>query len=200
MNIFRQWLPIGIVITMLSGAIFCTAQQIDRQNANDPQVALSLELANRLDVLADLGDDEAAKIEVLGPKMIDELTPTYVEISTSLLPYLAIFDDQGNLISSNATLKGEVFHLPSGVFDYTRSHAIDKVTWQPEPAVRQAIVVRRFQGQTTAGFVLAGRSLNEVETRISMLMENVAIGWVAMMVVSFGAVALVNQKRYGHHA
>ncbi len=44
----------------------------------------------------------------------------------------------------------------------------DRITWQPEPGIRSAVVVVHYTG-ATPGYVMAGRSLREVEWRIDRL-------------------------------
>jgi hypothetical protein len=73
-----------------------------------------------------------------------------------------VFDDSGNVLGSSATLHGAIPIYPSGVLDYTLKNGEDRLTWQPERGVRMATVVVRY----SKGFVMAGRSLREVEIRI----------------------------------
>ncbi len=63
-----------------------------------------------------------------------------------------------------AERRGEIPLPPPGVFAYTRTNRQNRVTWQPEPAVRIAAVIQHVAG-AKPGFVLAGRSLREVEVR-----------------------------------
>jgi len=54
---------------------------------------------------------------------------------------------------------------PTGVMDYVRKNGQDRVTWQPEVGIRMATVVVPYNN----GFVLAGRSLTEIEKRASQV-------------------------------
>jgi len=99
-----------------------------------------------------------------------------VELATSLAPFIIVFDDSGNVLASSATLHGAVPVYPSGVLDYTRINGEDRVTWQPENGVRMATVVIRYD----TGFVLAGRSLREVEIRIGNIQT---ISGLVMLVI-----------------
>jgi hypothetical protein len=81
-------------------------------------------------------------------------------------------------------LDGKTPLPPLGVLDSVRRSGEDRITWQPAPGVRQAIVVTRFQH----GFVLAGRSLRLVEQRESGAEGVVAVFWFATL----GATALVS--------
>jgi hypothetical protein len=73
--------------------------------------------------------------------------------------------------------------IPKGVFDYTRAHGEDRVTLMPEPGVRSAAVLVSVAGGP-GGFVLAGRSLREVEKRIDQLTQMVGAAWLASMLVT----------------
>jgi hypothetical protein len=77
-----------------------------------------------------------------------------------------------------------------GVFDYTRAHGQDRITWQPRSGVRSAAIVARYGG-AHPGFVLAGRSLREVEAREDRLTLMVGIAWAATLGASLVAVGLV---------
>jgi len=88
-------------------------------------------------------------------------------------------------------LNGRVPVPPPGVFAATRNVPEQRLTWQPTPGVRSAIVIRHYGG-SSPGFVLAGRSLREVEQRIARLIGIVTIMWagaLAFLLVYFGIAA-----------
>ena len=61
-----------------------------------------------------------------------------------------------------------------------------RITWQPQPGVRQAIVIERMQpAKNGASFVVSGRSLKEVESREAQLTWMVGIGWIAILIATF---------------
>jgi len=78
--------------------------------------------------------------------------------------------------------------LPAGVLEYTRRRGQDRITWEPERGVRIAAVVVRHEG-ANAGFVLAGRSLREVEKRETKTELIAGAAWVATLAASLVAVA-----------
>ena len=112
----RSWLPLAVVIVAMSGLVYLTLQQVLRQGANDPQIQLSEDLAASL---------------TSGKSPSAEFPAQQVEISTSLAPFVMIFDDDGKLLRSNALLDGNPPQYPAGVFEYVRQHGQDRVTWQP---------------------------------------------------------------------
>ena len=71
--------------------------------------------------------------------------------------------------------------LPRGVLDYTRAAGEDRITWQPKPGIRNAIVVVR-SGGASPGFAMAGRSLREVEVREGQLELLVDAAWITALV------------------
>jgi len=166
--IFRYWLPIAVVITLLSGLVYLEVQQSLRWGANDPQIQMA---------------EDAAAALAAGAAPESALPAARVEISTSLAPFIVIFNNNGEALVSSATLHGATPALPSGIFDYTRQHKEDRVTWQPEPGVRMAAVVVAYGG-AQPGFVLAGRSLREVEIRASQAEQITGIAWLVTVSAS----------------
>ena len=148
-DIFRQWLPIAAVTTVLCGLVYVAVQQVLRHSANDPQIQMAEDAAGAL--------ASGATVETVLP-------PAKVEIAQSLAPFLAVFNTAGEPLASSGFLHGKPLHLPPGVLKYVREHGEERVTWQPERGVRMASVVVNFEGPKP-GYVLAGRSLREVEKR-----------------------------------
>jgi hypothetical protein len=146
----KSWLPLAVAIIAICGLVYLTVQQVLRQGANDPQIQLSEDLA-------------ASFASSKSPS--GDFPSRQVEISTSLAPFVMIFDDNGKVLISNALLDGKTPQYPEGVFEYVRQHGQDRVTWQPREGVRHATVVTRYSGPAGSGFVVAGRSLREVEER-----------------------------------
>jgi hypothetical protein len=145
-QIFKRWLPLAIATGGLCGLVYLAVQQSLRMGANDPQIQMAEDAASALNA---------------GARVDSILPATKVELVSSLAPFIVVFDDSGNVLASSATLHGAFPVYPSGVLDYTRQKGQDRVTWQPEAGVRLATVVERYD----KGFILAGRSLREVEKR-----------------------------------
>ena len=147
--ILIYWLPLAAAITLLSGVIYGTVQQSYRTGADDPQIQMA--------------EDTATKLE--GGAALEEVIPQEsVDIAVSLAPYLIIFDANKQPTAGNAVLHGELPTVPPGVLDVAKEKGQNRVTWQPEPGVRSATVVMPVDGGQK-GYVLAGRSLREVEKR-----------------------------------
>ncbi len=174
-TIIKYWLLIAVIITGCSGLIYAVVQQDLRQSADDPQIQMA--------------EDAAAKLA--GGQQAQSIVPTEkVDIAKTLAPYIIVFDATGKPIASSAQLNGQTPTIPPGVFDYVRQHGEDRITWQPQPGVRSAVVVTQFQGQNS-GFVLAGRSLREVEIREDDILHIVEVGWLGMLLVSLLATVII---------
>ncbi|HST04361.1 MAG TPA: hypothetical protein VLQ48_06445 [Chloroflexia bacterium] len=169
------WLPIAAAVTALAGLIYVVVQQNYRQSANDPQIQLAEDSAARL-------GSGAQPQAVVGADKID--------LVRSLAPFLIVYDDKGNPVASSAQLNGQAPPLPVGVFSSVRESGEDRLTWQPQEGVREAAVIVQFGG-SQPGFVLAGRSLTEVEKRVDQLTWMVGVGWLATMLGTLVACAVV---------
>lgn len=164
-----------MVITLVCGLVYGAVQQNFRQSANDPQIQIAEDVADALS----------------NGRNPQDLNPVNkVEIAKSLASYLIIFNDLGEPIASSAQLDGEIPQVPAGVFDYVRRFGEDRFTWQPRSDARSAVVVTRYQGNNS-GFVLAGRSMREVERREDRLLMEVAFAWMVNIFASFVAAAVV---------
>lgn len=146
--IIAAWLPFAALSTILSGMVYVAVQQDFRMGANDPQIQIAEDVSNVLKG---------------GVNPTQVVPPNNSDIGSSLSPWLAVYDDSDKAIASSGLLGGASPTPPAGVFDYVRAHGEDRVTWQPSVGVRQALVVTRFSATQGSGFVVAGRSLREVE-------------------------------------
>jgi hypothetical protein len=178
-TILKYWLLVAIILTGLCGLSYAAMQQVLRQSANDPQIQLAEDAASKL------AGGQPLQIVVPNEK---------VDIASSLAPYLIVFDANGNPIAASGQLDGQAPSIPNGIFNYVKQNGEDRLTWQPRPGVRSAIVVTQFKGTTTSGFVLAGRSLREVEIRESNIEQVLGLGCIALLVVTFLATVLLFGK------
>ncbi len=170
---FRAWIPLAVAVTVLSGLVYVAVQQNYRMNANDPQIQLAEDVANGLSNGKKLGQFNEQ-----------------LDMAKSLSAFMIVYDDKGTPVASSVALNGNVPTISAGVMDYVRTHGEDRLTWEPQPGIRNAIVVTRYTG-TSTGFILAGRSLREVEQRERMLTFYVFSAWVAAVILLFVAVVLL---------
>lgn len=173
-RILVRWFPLAVVVFILAGLTYGVAQQILRQSANDPQIQIAE------DVAAALSGGQAIETAVPAGK---------VDIGTSLAPFLVIYDESGKPIAGSGYLHNQLAALPAGVFDYVRQNGEDRISWQPEAGVRSASVVTSYRG-ARSGFVMAGRSLREVEIRESNMLQLSVAGGLVAEVAALVAVTL----------
>ena len=171
--ILRSIIPLAVAVTLLAGLLYVSLQQVLRQDANDPQIGMA--------------EDAAAALAV--GQVLPETPP--VDIAASLAAYNIIFDDQGQPVGGLARLHGALPAPPQGALLYAREHGQNRITWQPEPGVRSATVIVPVAG-AHPGYVLAGRSLAEVEQRTSNMFQLITVGWLATLAAIFVTVVVVN--------
>lgn len=145
-----------IALIFLLGCIYTVSQQNIRLSANALPAELAQETINRLK--NGLNVNQATDL----PK---------IELESSLSPFVMVFDSAGNLLESNTTLAGKAPAIPVGILKHTKTFGEDRVTWQPEPGVRLAIVAKAF----AKGFVVAGHSLQEYENRDRKILQLTAL-------------------------
>ncbi len=177
---FKFWIPLAITITAFCGLVYLSVQQNIRQSANDPQIQMSEDLADAL--------ENGGSPDSLIPK-------TNVDISKSLAPFVIVFNDKAEVVISSVILNGKTPTPPSGVFDFVRKNNKESFTWEPNPGIRIAASVIKYNG-AKPGFVLAGRSIREVEKRESSLEKQVLGAWLATLVASMVATLIfINKPR-----
>jgi hypothetical protein len=162
------------ILTAVVMLIYATVQQNYRQNANDPQVKMAMEIRDRL--------SEGRSVESF-------FSGDTVDLSRSLDVFSSLYNAKGEAIRSSGLLDGKLPKLPDGVFDFVRQHGEERVTWQPRASVRMAMVLLRT-GTPTVGFIGVGRSLKEVEVREGNLLRMVFSCWVIVMILA-GMIALL---------
>ncbi len=159
------YLALFVFITVAFGTIYAVTQQNERLSANDPQIQMAEDAA------AGLNNGEAFQ---------SVIPPDRVDIAESLSSFIVVYDDSRKPLASSGYLHDEMPDLPAGVFAYTRVNGEDRFTWQPERGVRVAAVVARYNG----GFVVAGRSLREVEKREDWTLLQVVIAWAVSIAIA----------------
>lgn len=172
---FLRWLPFVAMATLVGMLVYGAVQQNFRSSANDPQIEMAEDTARAL--------EGGVRPDAYNAK-------ERVNIARSLAPFEIIYNDEREPVAASGELHGEIPKPPEGVFAFVKKYGEERVTWQPEPGVHIASVLRKYNG----GFVLAGRSLREIEKREDRLTFNISVGWMAILavtlVVSLFSVAL----------
>ncbi len=175
----KAWLPLAVLTVMMCGLVYLAVQQSLRMNANDPQIQLAEDAA------------DALSRGVTPPAAVG--TSTSVDMLTSLAPYVAVYDATGTEVASNAFAidlsknyrSAYIPALPPGILGAAQAKGENRITWEPMPGLRYAIVVLPVYDantKTLLGYVMSGRSLHEVEKRESQaLFESVTVGIVTLI-------------------
>lgn len=171
----KAWIPLVILSTIFFGTLYLTLQQSYRLTSNDPQIQVAEDLKEVL-------QKGTSAQEVVGLEQID--------IAKSLSSFIIIFDDNGKPVASQAVLDGRIPTPPDGVFENTKKKGEHRVTWEPKKGVRIASVLVRFEG-SKPGYILTGRSLREVESRISGLNLQIGIPFAASLILTLIAIIIL---------
>jgi hypothetical protein len=169
-HILTSWLPLAVAITLLSGLAYGIGQQVYRQSLDDPQQQIAEDTAR----IVVAGLDPA----VLAPK------GSAIEISESLGTWMAFYDTRLEPKAATGLLHGVIPNIPAGVFDTAKTRGTYAVSWQPEPGVRQALVIVKAGDR---GYAVSGRNMRAVEDRIGDLGTLVLVYWALSMLASFAA-------------
>ncbi|MES2014753.1 MAG: hypothetical protein V4437_02975 [Patescibacteria group bacterium] len=175
LSVLTAWLPLALVSTLLLIGVYIAVQQDLRLSANDPQIAIAEDSALQLEA-------GATPSSIVGLVSID--------IAQSISTFVMVFDEGGKISASSGILHGMPLRLPMGVLAASLEKE-NRITWQPEVGVREALVVRHYGG-AHPGFVAVGRSLRETEERIDVVGLNLGIIWLAELVLSFFLLLCIN--------
>jgi hypothetical protein len=154
-------LPLAVIGTIILAISYVNDQQTLRQLANEPQVYMAQDAKLRVEA--------GAKPEGFAGAIPIEKDPA---------PYLVFFNATGTPIAGSGVLNNALPTLPPGVLAAAKKNGVNRLTWEPIPGVREAIVVM------PAGdyFVMAGRSLIYTEEQEAGLTARILIGWAGMMI------------------
>lgn len=161
MKLIILWFPMVMTITVLSGLISVSIRQSIRQAANDPQI--------------EIAEDTAAALTAgIRPQSI--IPAGKINIAKSLATFLIIYNESGYPLVSSGELDNQIPVPPAEVFKHA-ANSQNRITWQPKSGLKIAAVIEPFKGNPS-GFVLAGRSLAEIEKREEQIFRMVFWGWL----------------------
>ncbi|MBI5044890.1 MAG: hypothetical protein HZC02_03120 [Candidatus Levybacteria bacterium] len=179
LRVICWWIVLVIFGAVLCGISYVMIQQQVRQAANDPQIQLSEDIAASLST-----KEDTVQIAQL-PR---------IDIGKSLYPFVISYDGAGEVVLATGLLNGKEPVVPEGVFAYTKEHGENRFTWEPQKGVRIAAVMKHFTGRVD-GYILAGRSLREVEKRENLLFRQFILGWIGIIVLSFPVAFIISLKK-----
>ena len=176
-KILLSFIPFAVTITALCFLSYVIVQQNYRQSANDPQIQLVEDMAQTLQ------NNSQVQLRVSNHP---------VDIRNSLAPFLMVFDAKGKILASNGQIDGKDPILPSGVFPYVQKHKEERLTWEPKNNVRLAAIVKKYNGKHS-GFVVAARSLREIEKRENDLTQIIVLAWIFTLLGCFISIEAVKR-------
>jgi hypothetical protein len=171
-------LPALAGVTIIAAIAYVNDQQTWRMAANEPQEWIAQSAVNTS------AQESVVNVPVLAPTP-EDVAPISrpvekIVIERDEAPYTILYDAKRNAVSGTGYLHGVLPQLPSGIFDAALKNGVNRITWQPEPGVRQAILIIPIKsGPLAGGFAVAGRSLAYTEWQEAQLMQRWILGWLA---------------------
>lgn len=168
-NLFIIWLILAAIVTALTGLVYAGVQQNYRADANDPQTEITEEIAEAI-------SKGAPPDQIIPPS-------GGTDIKNSLSAFAMILDKDGKVVGSSAKLNDKEPVPPKAMLEEAKKQKNSRniVTWEPEKGVRVAAVVRATKSGNDDVYVLAGKSLSEVENRIKQLTTLCLIAWIVLL-------------------
>jgi hypothetical protein len=159
----KKFLGTVVILVIIFVSMHTVVQQALRLSANDPQIQMAEDAATAL-------NRGQAPDTIIGSQKVD--------LGTSLAPAIVIYGSDQKALAGNGYFQGSLPTLPAGLLDYVHAHGQDRFTWQPSSGVRQAAVVTPYDH----GYVLATRSLREVEVREHQSLALAFVGGILSLV------------------
>lgn len=148
----RLWLLSVAIGTGLTVFCFTAVQQALRLGVNEPQ--------------SELAEDTAYKLSH-GSSPASVVPSTTIDESRSLAPFVTIVDRNNNVLASSGTIGSTVPLPPASSFPDSQKRGSNWFTWQHDDnRLRDATVIVPYSSGTTSGYVLAARSMKQVENTI----------------------------------
>ncbi len=160
---------VGILIVIF-GTIYGVAQQVQRTDANMPQIQIAEDTA------AALNKGESSRIVGEGS----------VDMASSLAPFTIVYDKKGQVFLSSGYLNNKVPKASLSMLEASKGEDYSAVTWEPQKDVRIASVTVAAKDY----YVLSGRSLTEVEKNETHTFQLAFIGGIiALMLLGIAITA-----------
>ncbi len=184
-KLILHWLPWAFLATVLCALIYNAIQQDFRQTANDPQIQMA---------------EDGASFLARGIPPANIIPIRKSAFRKSLWPFMTVLDTTGKILATSIEDEDPPVP-PQSSLEYAERWGMNRITWEPETGVRHATVIVPYYtsaASSTAGYVIAGRSLREIEKREANLMSQVSIAW---LIALLGTLLLAwLQERRSHHA
>jgi hypothetical protein len=160
----------GLLAAGVTAFTSAAVQQNYRFSADLPQLQMAEDGATAL-------DNGKTAAEVVGAGQVDA--------ASSLAPFMIVFDASKHVLATSGMFAGKTLTPPAGTFDNAKAKGYERFTWQTSTGAREAAVLV-YTGGPHPGYVLASRSLREVEVREHNLDLMTLVTLVAIVLVTAG--------------
>ncbi len=164
---FRIWLAIAGASTLIIGSSYAMVQQSTRLSVDDLPLATAQTVQTELDK---------------GATPSDVVSNQLINLRKNSNVFVIVADSSQHVLASSANLDGQTPLPPSGTFAYTAAHGTDHFTWQPASGVRLATRMLTYGQDPNSGFVIAGQSLAQAESRIQIYTALAVAAWFAVLI------------------
>ena len=172
------WIAFALIVCIVFGTVGVIVKTAQRTAANSPQLQIAEDAAAQL---------KARQSSSLPTANLDP----YVDMAKSLAPFVVIYDNLGDPLDGTGYLNGKLPTIPYDVLTHATINNPHAITWQPQPGVREAAVVAL---SPMGNYVLASRSLKEVERQENLTYKMTFIGMGAALAV-LGVTYFVIRRR-----
>lgn len=166
-TIFFPHIAAAIVATGIILLVYAAVQQQYRTAANDPQIQTARDASTKL--------KERGVAQGIVPG-------DTVDVEQSLATFTQVYGADNSLLASNGYIGANAPKIPAGALERARQEGEYTVTWQPTATARIASAIV-YTGGRQGHYILAGRSLQEIEKRENALVKMVFMCWLACMCV-----------------
>jgi len=167
-------LAIGVLValvgTVVLGTTYLVAERIDREGTDESILRLASQ------VVRELKSGETNTVEALAR----------VDLATSVLPFVIVFDATDAPVAGTGYLDGELGTIPSHVLESARASGTHHAAWQPEPGLRFTTV----EMAVGPWVILAGQSLKPSEARTEQVGTLVLSAWLSVIIAATAGVML----------
>jgi hypothetical protein len=151
---------------LVLGAAYAMAQQSTRLAVDDLPLATAQSIKYQLEN---------------GSEPNDVVPAIKTDLKNDSSLFVTVTDSSRHILASSAVLNGKTPLPPQGVFDFTKEHGKDQVTWATNGA-RVATTAINYGSSPNDGFIVAGQSLKEAEDRINTYGMIAIVAWLAMLI------------------
>ncbi len=159
-RVIAIFLVLVAIFSIVFISICYTGRLVLRQQANDPQIEVTEQVAGII--------RQGAPLEAIVG------TAQQIDLSESDALFVAIFDKDKNLAGSTALVNGQPISVPSENFDLAKLQGDYRFDLEVTEGRKMAAVLKPVDENA---YVLAGRSLAEFEKRADTLSLPIWIGW-----------------------